>query len=310
MTPQSAAADWMAELSDGATLADLTIPGTHQSCARYAGPSFGFLQCQNVGFDLDQQLDAGVRYLDIRCRAHRRQLRVHHASVFQHKTFEDVLSTCGAFLAAHPGETILMRIRQEASSVTPEAFRALLIDHTSTLPHGDLLRWHGALSSLGAVRGKITLISGPPCVGGIAWKGALMDVQDDYEVRTLETKTRAVVEHLRRAAYLPSGMTRPLLVNHACGYRFPLLSRRRIARYVVPRISQVMRELGESGAPGGLGVVALDYADEAVELVEQLIAWNAPLRTVGLVEKCPESLGASVSAPESDRDRSALRSPR
>lgn len=306
MTP----AAWMTDLPDDVALTALTIPGTHQSCARYAGPTLGFLRCQNRAFTLDRQLATGIRYLDIRLRAHRQDLLVHHESVFQHETFGGVLTVCGEFLARHPGEMILMRIRQEHSTVAPETFRDALAGAAAAHRHGWRLRWDDGLPTLGAARGRITLISGPPCVGGIAWKGALMDVQDDYEVTSLAVKTGVVIAHLHRAADARPGDTRPLLVNHTSGYRFPQLSPRRIARQVNPQVARVMAELPEQADRGGLGVIAMDYADEFAELIERLITWNRPSWTATQAETPPASSQANAEGAELGTDRTEPRSAR
>ena len=65
---------WMARLPDDAPLSGLTIPGTHDSGARFGGgaPVVDFvtaLWVQAQNWTVTQQLDAGVRFLDVRCHA-------------------------------------------------------------------------------------------------------------------------------------------------------------------------------------------------------------------------------------------------
>ncbi|MYV63501.1 phospholipase, partial [Streptomyces sp. SID4931] len=50
--------DWMAALPDGTALQRLTIPGTHDSGARFGGP---WSECQNT--TIAQQLTSGIRFL-------------------------------------------------------------------------------------------------------------------------------------------------------------------------------------------------------------------------------------------------------
>lgn len=90
-TPEAAipaAADWMSALSDSLSLASLSIPGTHESCARFE-PLAGSARCQTLS--LSEQLEAGVRYLDIRCRRVDNSFSIYHGMVSQNMTFEDVL---------------------------------------------------------------------------------------------------------------------------------------------------------------------------------------------------------------------------
>ena len=77
----------MARLADDAPLSGITIPGTHDSGARFGGvaPVVDFVtalwvQCQN--WTVTQQLNAGVRFLDVRCHAEPDgTLRIHHLFV-------------------------------------------------------------------------------------------------------------------------------------------------------------------------------------------------------------------------------------
>ena len=57
--------DWMSPLDGGLLLSQLSIPGTHDSGARFE-PLSRTAKCQTL--TIGQQLDAGARFLDIRCR--------------------------------------------------------------------------------------------------------------------------------------------------------------------------------------------------------------------------------------------------
>lgn len=54
---------WMGALPDKTLLSDITIPGTHDTCARSNIP---FVRTQYLS--VTQQLEAGIRFLDLRCR--------------------------------------------------------------------------------------------------------------------------------------------------------------------------------------------------------------------------------------------------
>ena len=116
---------WMAGLADDAPLSAITIPGTHDSGARFGGaaPVVDFvtaLWVQAQNWTVTQQLNAGVRFLDMRCHAEPDgTLRIHHMFVDEQLSLTDVLRECVAFLAANPTEALLMRVQQEAST-TPE----------------------------------------------------------------------------------------------------------------------------------------------------------------------------------------------
>lgn len=101
---------WMGSVADNTNLAALSIPGTHDSGAR-TEPVSGTAKCQNLS--IREQLDAGTRFLDIRCRHIGDAFAIHHGSIYQNLNFTDVLTACYSFLAANPTETIVMCVKEE-----------------------------------------------------------------------------------------------------------------------------------------------------------------------------------------------------
>lgn len=102
-------ASWMRDIPDDATVMNLSIPGTHNSCC-VDGP-LGLAKTQNL--DLPEQLNAGIRFLDIRLALYHGNLCVHHDVVCTEKTYVEVLDICATFLDQHPSETILMSVADE-----------------------------------------------------------------------------------------------------------------------------------------------------------------------------------------------------
>jgi 1-phosphatidylinositol phosphodiesterase len=100
---------WMRDVPDEARVLSLSIPGTHNSCS--IGGIFGFTKTQDL--DLSDQLEAGIRFLDIRLSHYMDNLFVHHDVVHMGKCYADVLSVCSSFLERHPSETILVSIKDE-----------------------------------------------------------------------------------------------------------------------------------------------------------------------------------------------------
>ena len=100
---------WMSDLPDDVLVTALSIPGTHDSgCIE--GP-VGIAKTQNL--DIPEQLNAGIRFLDIRLAHYQDDLFVHHDVIYMGKSYKDVLKICADFLARHPSETILMSVREE-----------------------------------------------------------------------------------------------------------------------------------------------------------------------------------------------------
>lgn len=101
---------WMRDVLDDTPVTALSIPGTHNSgCTE--GPA-GFAETQDL--DLSDQLDAGIRFLDIRLALCEDDLFVHHDVVYMDKSYTDVLVICSNFLKRYPSETILMSIKEES----------------------------------------------------------------------------------------------------------------------------------------------------------------------------------------------------
>lgn len=100
---------WMRDIADNAPVTSLSIPGAHNSCS--TGGILGFTKTQDM--DLSDQLNAGIRFLDIRLSHYQDNLFVHHDVVHMGKCYADVLTVCSTFLERHPSETILMSIKDE-----------------------------------------------------------------------------------------------------------------------------------------------------------------------------------------------------
>lgn len=156
--------NWMSFIDNSTRISELSIPGTHGSMARYAPLGLSELVI-NQTMPLITQLNAGIRYLDIRCRHYHNQFAIHHGLVWQNTFFgNDVLLVIINFLRQNPTETILMRVQEEYNPVGNsrsfgETFEAYWIPNQTFF-------WNPTNSNptLGEVRGRIILLqqfSGP-----------------------------------------------------------------------------------------------------------------------------------------------------
>jgi 1-phosphatidylinositol phosphodiesterase len=118
--------DWLAAVPDATSLAALSIPGTHDTLAIEPGIDAAAYEAeQNYGVSaatLTAQLNAGIRAIDIRVRIVNSgtAFAIHHTDVYEDANFDDVLGKSAAFLAAHPGETILLDLHGECDADTTE----------------------------------------------------------------------------------------------------------------------------------------------------------------------------------------------
>ncbi|MFJ1567557.1 phosphatidylinositol-specific phospholipase C [Streptomyces erythrochromogenes] len=264
--PASAAAlgtqDWMAGLGDSTALQRMTIPGTHDSGATKGGL---YVACQNTS--IAQQLDSGIRFLDVRCRVTGGSFAIHHAAFFQDLMFGDVLVACANFLAAHPGETVLMRVKQEYSGESDATFRAVFDDYLNNRGWRSLFRIADTLPTLGQARGKVVLLADNGGLPGLRYgDGNVFDIQDDYNTEPFAKRGR-IENHFRKAVQQPG----KLFVNYVstAAYMPPRWNSDRLN----PQVHGFV-DGGEMSGRTGLGIVPMDFPNTRSGLVASLIRHN------------------------------------
>lgn len=259
---------WMSFLPDTASLTSLSIPGTHDSLARYGG---AMVACQQYG--VAEQLERGVRFLDVRCRAIDGVFTIHHGFVYQEINFGKVLQHCRDFLRQHPRETILMRLQQEYSSASADEFKRIF-DAEYLSAASDILCIAETVPTLGQARGKVILLSGMPYVGGIWFNSDNPDLvlEDEYSIPTLFHRGRkwdTIVAALEKAREAPHN--RRLHISFTSGWGIgccPFLA----AGYMNPALVEWLRTQPGS-TPRRLGVIPIDwigcYEKDLVSLIVQ-----------------------------------------
>jgi len=147
--------NWMGSLDQSKSLSQISIPGTHDSAARVETIS-GTAKCQNLS--ITEQLNSGVRYLDIRCRHIENIFAIHHGMVYQKTNFGDVLNECINFLHNNPSERILISIQEEyKSSDNTRGFDDTLMINYIT-PTKNMWYTEDRIPTLEESKGKIVLI--------------------------------------------------------------------------------------------------------------------------------------------------------
>lgn len=241
---------WMSQLPDGALLRELTVPGTHNSGAGHGGP---WSECQNTA--IADQLASGIRFLDIRCRLFEGSFTIHHGPSYQHLNFDDVLGSCRDFLASHPSETILMRVKQEYSEESAEQFRLVFEDYLDNRGWRSLFRLDPALPDLGTARGGIVLLGDSDGLPGVRYGDEqLFDIQDAY-MEEPGAKYPLIEDHFRKAVGQPG----KLYVNFVS--TAALLPPRSNADRLNPRVRDLL-DAPENADWKGLGIVPMDYPNE------------------------------------------------
>ncbi|GGV90131.1 1-phosphatidylinositol phosphodiesterase [Streptomyces gelaticus] len=257
---------WMGAVPDATALQRLTIPGSHDSGARYGGP---WAECQNTA--IAEQLNSGIRFLDVRCRITGGSFAIHHGASYQNLMFGDVLGACWDFLAAHPTETVLMRVKQEYSEESDAAFRAVFDDYLDNRGWRPLFRIDFSLPTLGEARGKVVLLADNGGLPGIRYADSeLFDIQDDYMAEPF-AKYPKIEAQFRKAAQQPG----KLYMNYVS--TAALMPPRWNADRLNPQVQSFL-DGSEASGWTGLGIVPLDFPTTRSGLVESLLRHNPGLR--------------------------------
>ncbi|MFK7942327.1 MAG: phosphatidylinositol-specific phospholipase C domain-containing protein [Paracoccaceae bacterium] len=196
------AGEWMKGLPDDTPLAAISIPGTHDSAA-YPDTS----GCGTQTWNIDNQLRAGIRFLDIRLRRKDNKFQAAHGSCLSIKTpFSEIMETIQAFLAENPSEMLLMRVKSEGKTKNsplsfPEIWNTYMQEYGHLFypeisrdqlypdPPVTPLDYTGSgyipvLPVLGELRGKILIMSElgyVPSEYGLRYHDAA-EIQDEYKV--------------------------------------------------------------------------------------------------------------------------------
>jgi hypothetical protein len=85
--------NWMSSMNGTLPISQYSITGTHDSGARF-DPALAPCTAKCQDLTIAQQLDAGVRFLDIRCRHIDDGFTIHHSEVYQKINFNNVLDAC------------------------------------------------------------------------------------------------------------------------------------------------------------------------------------------------------------------------
>jgi len=128
LDPELLASSWMVQGVDiNASLSSLTIPGTHDSGAT-KNPFFVNDDTANAQtLSIADQLNLGVRFLDLRLAPFNGELQVFHGPTLQ-MTAEDAIGQVESFLASQPGETVVVSIKDESLIAAPNAFDLTVTD--------------------------------------------------------------------------------------------------------------------------------------------------------------------------------------
>ncbi len=150
---------WMKNLNGGLPITEINLPGTHDSCSFNAG--FGFISnCQEK--TIYEQLQAGIRFLDVRVEKKKDRLIAVHA-VVNCKTLDnsrvldidDILEDCKKFLRENPSETIIFSLKRDDGPSSEETFDFFFQNYLND----EIWFKENRFPTLSEVRGRLVLIN-------------------------------------------------------------------------------------------------------------------------------------------------------
>lgn len=264
---------WMSSINDNRRLSELSIPGTHDTMAHKdalfpGNPVYDYTITQSMR--LNNQLDAGIRFVDIRANYQNGQFLMNHGAVYLNSTFQDVINYSKEFLNTNPSETIFMRIQQQHSKVSNDDFVARLKQYMNSEP--GLFYTNGESNpTLGKMRGKIVILLDVEgnhyySMGVLNYWNAI--IQDEYKT-VASAKVEKVKDHLHLSNNRSSTST--IYINYLSGTDNIGYLPRNNAAYVNPRVTNYFDEQDFNY----VGIVVADYPGK--ELIQNVINRNIPI---------------------------------
>ncbi|SFL56680.1 phosphatidylinositol-specific phospholipase C, partial [Lactococcus garvieae] len=262
---------WMEELPDSMRLSDISIPGTHETMTAGVYGGLGFAQNQSLG--LTDQLENGIRFIDIRARYINGVFTIHHGDYYTHSNLGDVFNGVRRFLKQHPSETVLMRLKQEKSNLGDTELNNEFKKYFDKYKN---LIWKNnnntSNPTLGEIRGKIVILRN--FAGslnqniGLQYPG-VMNIQDKYTGMRSTSKKAAVDAQLNAST---SGAGNGTIYINYLNFTGNWLTNWKNAQDLNPHTFDYIRDHVKSNA----GIVVSDYPGGA--LVWRIITSNRTYR--------------------------------
>ena len=260
------ASNWMSTIPNTTPLNNIAIPGTHDSGATIDMILSGTAKCQTL--TIAEQLEAGVRFFDIRLRRVNGELHVYHGYVDQKLTFDEVLSACYTFLEKNPDEALIVCIKEEYDATgTNAAFDTMVA--AKIAQNASVWYTDPSIPTLGSVRGKIVLMRRYGTSGnfGINASSGWIDsatfnlntgnftlsVQDYYRNSNADDKWAAIFAMFPRMKY----QANTLYMNYTSGYvsgSMGIPNINTIKNGVNPKLIEYLKT-----APDFVGIVVIDF---------------------------------------------------
>ena len=208
----------MSTIDDHTPLSNMSVPGTHDAASINNWRPYVTTQTMSI----PQQLDSGVRFLDLRCKEQNGTLWMYHGPVYLGMTLIQVLEMLENFLTVNTDEAIIALVKDEASPSSPafaSAFKAILDNNNK---FADLVALGSATPKLGDIRGKIQLVrrsSSPSWAVGIDVSSGWQDNSTSFDIKTPSGVNLTIQDE-----YAPDAGSQSAVVDLKCAVSQALLT--------------------------------------------------------------------------------------
>lgn len=254
---------WMAHIDGEKFISEISIPGSHDTCALYE-PLRELAKCQT--YTVTDQLNMGVRYLDIRANVVKGDLVISHGPIFQGITFDKVMEQCYNFIGSNPSETVIISLKHELISRDKKnEFNSIF--KRKIEPYRDIWFVDNRIPTLGEVRGKLILLNRVKDLGigidasqnwihngtsNIENEGFRLHIQDKFKISSLEEAWELAKEHFHRIIKEENGKKILSINFHSGTLGYPHVLR--VAKHVNAEFIKFIK-----GKKNHLGVAVFDF---------------------------------------------------
>jgi len=242
--------NWMHYIPDEIKASAISIPGTHDSGA-FKGDPIAHTQEYNIR----EQLDKGIRFLDIRGRLINGVITIHHGAFYLDQILGDILNECYSFLEKNPTEFILFSLKKEHDTINPDN-KSYCEVVKERYWDKDLWFVDDRIPKIKEIRGKIVLLRRFYSEDSFGlnlnnWKDnltfelPLANVQDEYKVTNdiITSGCNEKIENVENFLEKYEGDIEKYNLNFCSGHMYlfdkvPVLGVKKISKKINPIISK------------------------------------------------------------------------
>ncbi len=268
---------WMSAISDEKCITELTIPGTHNSGSLYdvsALPDTAKTQSLTIA----EQLNIGVRFLDIRCKIADDRFVLHNGFANQKLSFDTIVDICQNFLKSNPSETIIFELRDESYPLNnSQLFESVFNKYMKKYCDSSLFFLENRFPILKEVRGKIIFLRNfevsDLTLKGIDKKEKIRNYsilkQNQHKDQTVEQKWHFIKQHLINAKKDSKNV---LYMNYTSGYKKTMFLGLPSVKKISDSINPLVKGFFKLSKNARYGVLIMDYISS--DCTAQIISMN------------------------------------